>query len=133
MWNEMAALRTALAAISGVETCKVGIEAGMSPADYPMIRVVPMRLVPGKPYSNRTATVNVYFGANVGETQDDGSVYGLEYVYKTLSTLEDEIIQVIKAQGHKYIDTVTDEDRLDTFKLMVVRCEVLCARPETAP
>ena len=47
-----------------------------------------------------------------------------------LSTLEDEIIQVIKAQGHKYIDTVTDEDRLDTFKLMVVRCEVRCERPE---
>ena len=133
MWTEISALRTALAAISGVTTCKVGIESGMSPADYPMVRVVPTRLIPGKPYGQRTAEVSIYFGMNVGETQDDGVTYGLEYVYKALSGLEDEIIQVVKAQSHKYIDTVTDEDRLDAFKLMVVRCEVLCARPETAP
>ena len=129
MWAEMTALRDALADITGVETCKVGIESNMSPADYPMVRVVPTRLVPGKPYGHRTAEVSIYFGMNVGATQDDGTTFGLEYVYKSLASLEGDIITTIKEEGHKYIDTVTDEDRLDTFKLMLVRCEVIVDRP----
>lgn len=129
MWTELAALRDALADIEGVKTCKVGIESGMSPADYPMIRVVPIRITPGKPYNHRTAEVRIYFGMDLGETEGDGTNCGLEYVYRSLDTLEGSIITTIKAEGGRYIDTVTDEDRLDTFKVMVVRCEITCDRP----
>ena len=46
--------RDALADIPGVVSCKIGIEKNLSPADYPMIRLVPSRLSPGRPYSART-------------------------------------------------------------------------------
>ena len=40
-------VRDTLAAVEGVATCKVGREANMTPADYPMVRIVPMRLAEG--------------------------------------------------------------------------------------
>jgi hypothetical protein len=123
MYAVLEALRDALAVIDCVTTCKIGIEKNISPASYPMIRVVPTRILPGKPYNQRTADVQIYFGANVSESQ------GLESVYEELLTLEAEIIKVIKAEGGRYIDTITDEDRLDTYKLMVVRLEIEAARP----
>ena len=43
------AARDALALIAGVASCKIGLEANISPADYPLIRVVPSRLTPGRP------------------------------------------------------------------------------------
>jgi len=123
MYAVLVALRDALGVIDGVTTCKIGIERNISPASYPMIRLVPARILPGKPYNQRTSEVQVYFGANVAEAS------GLESVYEELLTLEAEIIKVIKAEGGRYIDTVTDEDRLDTYKLMVVRMEIEAARP----
>ena len=123
MYAILVALRDALALISGVASCKIGLEANMSPVDYPMIRVVPIRVTPGKPYDNRTIETRIFFGANISASE------GLELVYSTLVTLEEEIIKVVKSQGGKYIETITDEDRLDTYKLMVVRLEISAARP----
>jgi hypothetical protein len=114
------AARDALADIDGVVTCKIGIEAGISPADYPMIRLVPSRITPGKPYSNRTAECLIYFGQDTSASEAGG----LEAVYAELFGLEAEIIEQIKALGGRYIETVTDEDRLDTYKLFAVRCEL---------
>jgi hypothetical protein len=122
MWTELAALRDALAVIDGVASCKVGIEQNMSPADYPMIRLVPERVLPGK-YKNRTVELGIYFGA------DKSSSEGMELVYQTLSELEDSIIAVLKVQGGRFVETITDEDRLDTYKIMLIRCEIDAARP----
>jgi len=126
MWTELTSLRDALAVIAGIETCKVGIEANISPADYPMIRVVPERLTPGTPYQIRTVECGIYFGVNVNKSE------GLESVYEQLSTLEGKIVAIIKEEGGKYVETITDEDRLDTYKLMFIRCEIRSVRP-TAP
>lgn len=123
MYSDLEALRDSLSAISGVVSCKIGVEANISPADYPLIRLVPIRLTPGKPYNNRTTEVTIYFGANINESE------GLESVYESLFTLEGEIIKTVKAQGGVYLDTFTDEDRLDTYKLMYVRCEITGERP----
>ena len=123
MYTALEAFRDALAAITSVCTCKIGIERGISPADYPMIRVVPSRLIPGKPYNTRSGEVSIYFGCNVAESD------GLECVYEDLFELEAEIIKTIKAQGGRYIETITDEDRLDTYKLMFIRCEIEADRP----
>jgi hypothetical protein len=123
MFNTMRALRDDLADIDGVRSCKIGVEAGISPADYPLIRLVPTRIVPGQPYNNRTVEVHVYFGANTTESE------GLEYVYQQLFNLEVDIINTIKASGGRYIETLTDEDRLDTYKLMFIRFEIQAERP----
>lgn len=115
------ALRDALAAITGVASCKIGIEKNMSPADYPMIRLVPERLVPGRPYQRRTIELRVYFGMNTSEAESTG----LEGVYADLFTLENSIREVLtQDSGGRYLETITDEDRLDVYKLMAIRCEV---------
>ena len=123
MYSALTTLRDNMADIDGVSSCKIGVEAGISPADYPLIRLVPARLTPGQPYNNRTAEVQVYFGVNISESE------GLEYVYQQLFELEAAIINTIKASGGRYIETITDEDRLDTYKLMFIRFEMVAERP----
>lgn len=118
MMSSLEVLRDDLATIVGVTSCKIGIEPNISPADYPMIRIVPSRLTPGRPYNNRTAECLVYFGTSTATSE------GLETVYDNLFTLEASIIGKIKAAGGRYIETITDEDRLDAYKLMTVRCEI---------
>lgn len=114
----LTAARDSLATIPGVASCKVGLEANISPADYPLIRVVPSRLTPGKPYSARTVETLIYFGAQTAKSE------GLETVYGDLFDLETAIIAKIKALGGRYRETITDEDRLDAYKLMTIRCEL---------
>jgi hypothetical protein len=123
MYSILVTLRDSLSDIDGVKTCNIGVETGISPADYPMIRLVPVRITPGTPYNRRTAEISVYFGVNITESE------GLEYVYQQLMVLEAEIIKTIKAAGGKYIETITDEDRLDTYKLMFIRFEIEADRP----
>ena len=125
------ALESSLAVISsltlaGAETpphgsCGIGLEANMGPADYPMIRLVPSRLTPGRPYGNRTIETMIYFGAQTANSE------GLETVYADLFRMEREILSVLRSAGHRYIETITDEDRLDAYKLMVIRCDVVDA------
>lgn len=110
--------RDALAGIPGVVSCKVGIEPNLSPADYPMIRVVPSRVTTGKPYSGSTIETLIYFGAQLTTSE------GLESVYSALSDMHDEIKAVIGTLQGRYIELVTDEDRLDAYKIMYVRCEL---------
>lgn len=112
------ALRDELATVTGVASCKIGLEANISPAHYPLIRLVPSRLTPGRPYSGRTIETLIYFGAKTANSE------GLETVYEDLFTLEKGIRDKLRAEGVRYIETQTDEDRLDAYKLMVIRCEL---------
>lgn len=120
MYADLALFRDALALISGVSTCKIGLEVGICPDDYPLVRIVPVRITPGKPYSGRTAECLIYFGQQIGQA-DSG---GLEAVYESLSTLEAAILVEVKALGGRYRETIADEDKLDTYKLMAIRCEL---------
>jgi len=112
--------------IDFVRTVKIGIEPNLSPEDYPMVRVVPQRLTPSAPYNQRLIEVGIYFGANTLSSD------GMEKVYDDLFYLEEEIIKVVKALGGKYFETITDEDRLDTYKLMYIRADMYAERPESA-
>lgn len=112
------AVRDALADIAGVASCKIGLEPNISPADYPLIRLVPSRLTPGKPYGNRTIETLIYFGTQTATSE------GLETVYENLFTLESAIIAAVQDFGGRYRETITDEDRLDAYKLMTIRCEL---------
>jgi len=117
----LSAARDALADLPNVVSCKVGLEANISPADYPLIRVVPTRMTPGRPYSKRTIECQVYLGWNTTEGQA-----GLEDVYTKLLALEELVRDTITQDlGGRYIETIADEDRLDTYKLMAIRCELV--------
>jgi hypothetical protein len=99
-------------------SCKIGLEQGISPADYPLIRIVPVRATAGKPYHGRTVETTIYFGSPVANSE------GLEDVYDGLLQFESEIIEVVRSLQGRYLETIFDEDRLDTYKLMAVRCEL---------
>lgn len=118
MFATLEAARDALAAIAGVASCKVGIEANLSPDDYPMIRLVPARLIPGRPYHGRECETLIYFGTPTANSE------GLEAVYEALFDLEAEILTVLRELGARYRETITDEDRLDAYKLMVIRADI---------
>lgn len=120
MIPELTALRDSLQAVPGVVSSKIGLETNISPSDYPLIRLVPTRITPGKQYGNRTAETLIYFGSSLTNSE------GLEAVYTELFNIEASILWVLQEAGVKYVETITDEDRLDAYKLMTVRCEVPC-------
>ncbi len=120
MMATLTATRDALAAIPGVASCKVGMEDAISPADYPLIRVVPDRITPGRPYQNRTVECLIYFGARAYESEAGG----LEAVYTALLDIEAAIRTKLALLGGRYIETITDRDELTTYKLMAVRAEL---------
>jgi hypothetical protein len=119
MMTALEAARDALALVDGVATCKIGQEANLSPADYPLIRIVPVRITPGRPYNNRTAEVLIYFGMDRGESED-----GLEDLYDRLFTMEAAILEVIRTLQGRWVETLTDRDELPAYKIMAVRCEL---------
>jgi hypothetical protein len=128
MMRNLEIVRDALAGIAGVASCKIGLEANISPADYPLIRIVPARIIPGKPYRNRTAECFVFLGAPVTNSE------GLESVYAALFELEHSVLLQLQSLGCRYIETDTDEDRIDTYKVFRLRVEVPSdARTEGAP
>ena len=122
VYPTLVALRDLLAVLPGVNTCKIGLETGLSPDDYPIIRLVPTQLS-GKG-GNQQLKLTVYYGAAL--TESDG---GLEAVYESLLTLGESIRQVLhNAQGNysvNYLDTITDEDRLEQYKVFASRFELV--------
>lgn len=110
--------RDALAGIAGIVSCKIGSEPNISPNDYPLIRLVPVRILPGRPYHGRSAEVNIIFGVDTTRSE------GLELVYQEMFALEDKILTVLKTLGGRYLETLTDNDSLPTYKMMAIRCEL---------
>jgi hypothetical protein len=127
MMTLLEGLRNALATIPGVQSCKIGLEDNITPDDYPMIRVVPSRLENGQTIKRRKADVLIYFGLPIqsfDDTPDSAGRVRLEKLYAALFALEDEIRRIVYLNRGNYRETIADEDRLDTYKLMAIRCEV---------
>lgn len=137
MMTLLESLKTALATITGVTTCKIGLEENITPDDYPIIRIVPSRMEPAMFLTSgavvtRKGDVLIYFGMPVqpfDDTADSGGRTRLEKVYKALFDMEAAIMGKISppptgVKAVRYLETITDEDRLETYKLMAVRCEV---------
>lgn len=121
------ALRDNLKAIPGVVTCKIGLERGIMPDDYPLIRIVPTSVKDGPGIDHRDIPLLIYFGMPVDETDagpDGDGRTGLEKVYAALFALEEQIRTMVDTHGGTCGDTITDEDRLETFKLMAIHATV---------
>jgi hypothetical protein len=124
-------IKTTLASVPNTATCQIGLEANITPMAYPLIRLVPTRLEPPEGNIRRLMELLIYFGAPVLEVRD-----GLETVYETLLEMEGAILErmqftVIKTsidQGafieSRFIETLTDEDRLPHYKLFAMRWRV---------
>ena len=124
-----------LAAIPGVNTCRLGLEANLTLDDYPIIRLVPGSLAPsslGNINGPRILSLTVYFGAQLLEATD-----GLAAVYAELFRLDVAIREALLVTAITagleagrwlqitYRDTVMDEDRLPHYKIMAARFEVV--------
>lgn len=57
MWNTLVAIRDTLGQLPDVKTCRIGIESGLSPDDYPIIRLVPSSLDPASPWRSMNVLV----------------------------------------------------------------------------
>ena len=125
-------LKTTLASVPEVASCKIGLEAGITAEDYPLIRIVPTRLnPPAEGATRRAMDVLIYFGAPLLEVSD-----GLDAVYETLLTMEGAILERMQfaligaglAQeaflASTFVETLTDEDRLPHYKLFAMRWRV---------
>lgn len=125
-------IKETLAALPGVASCKIGIEANITAASYPLIRIVPTRLQAEDPdMAKATLAITVYFGNALLEAAD-----GLEPVYEELLKLEAMIREAVLfataraawQNGERlaitYLDTVFDEDRLVHYKVCASRFEI---------
>lgn len=118
MMDTLETLRARFAALPGVASARIGLEPNIGPADYPLVRIVPDRITPGPSYGKRDVECSIFFGVPIATSE------GLEAVYTALFDLEAGIIAAVRAHGGRYLETITDSDRLDTYKLMAVRCRV---------
>lgn len=112
-------LREQLAAVAGVTTCRIGLEANMTPADYPMVRLVPSRITDGPTLHERSIELLVYFGQPVHEFEG-----GLQEQYAQLLAMEAALREAAFGTPElyvEYVETILDEDRIDAYKLMALR------------
>lgn len=122
-------LRAQLGALPGIKTCKIGMEANISPDDYPLIRIVPSDLKPHGTIGFRLdCEALIYFGQPIApfdDEPDDAGRVRLEKLYAALFNLDDTIRAVVYDLGGNCFETVLDEDRLDTYKLMALRVRLV--------
>lgn len=118
-YTPLALLRDQLATVAGVQTCRIGMEANMTPDDYPMVRIVPSLLRDSPVLGQRQAECLIYFGQPIHEFTD-----GMEALYEELLTMEATLIEAAETGAgyyFQYIETVMDEDRVDGYKLLALR------------
>ena len=119
-WEALTTLRDKLAAVPGVKTCRIGLEPNITPDDYPIARLVPSRI------EQRDGRVRydvlIYFGLPIHSAET-----GIEAEYQQLFDMERAIVAAVKQPGFvcQWIETITDEDRLEHYKLMAVRVEII--------
>lgn len=128
---QLTLIKTVLASVPGTATCRIGLEAAITADDYPIIRIVPTRLIPQEVGQRRQMELLIYFGAPLLEASD-----GLEAVYGALLEMEQAIkdaltlavVKTARDQGQylktQYVETITDEDRLPHYKLFAMRWRV---------
>lgn len=122
MYAALTTLRDALGALPWVASCKIGLEANMTPADYPMVRIVPSTARYGGLIHSRQCEVLIYFGHDAHEFDA-----GLEALHERLFEDEAQIIDAALALDglrFTYAETIFDEDRVDAYKLLAIRASV---------
>jgi hypothetical protein len=121
MMTLLETLRDKLATVVGVQTCKIGMEANLTPEDYPIVRIVPSN-IRQKNISMRECDLIVYFGKPIHEF-----TAGLEALYDELFTMESELLAACRTLTSMmviYDETLLDEDRVDAYKLMALRLSI---------
>ena len=121
MYEALTLLNQKLSTITTVNSCKIGLEDDIAPADYPIIRIVAGRST-GLEAMQEKHEVKIYFGFDLNEFD------GLDVIYEKLYVLEKEIKDLIVPDMNPYlcrwISTISDEDRLQGFKILCMIVEM---------
>jgi hypothetical protein len=119
----MLEVKDKLQGINGVVTVKIGIEPNMTGRDYPAVRIVAGTNRRGE-YLYENIIFTVYFGENLHDKIGMEEIYNRLYAYE--SEIRDRLDTFQPTMGGlcKWIDTVSDEDRLEGFKILASRFEV---------
>lgn len=116
------ALRDHLATLPGIATCRIGLEAGLNPGDYPLVRIVPSRREDGPTAPGRGVQVLVYFSVAMDESS------GLEDRYAAWLEMKETVVLALPGcpgVTAVYQDTITDEDRSAGYKMLAMRVLLL--------
>jgi hypothetical protein len=127
MMETLERVKTALTDIPGITTLKIGLEANLTAADYPILRIVPGRAIPSQLVGARQIELTIYLGLPIqpfDDTPDDDGRVRLEKLYAALFDLEAQVISALATIGCRYTDSILDEDRVDAYKLLAVRARV---------
>lgn len=120
MFAVLTTVRDALGQLDGVHTCRIGMESSLTPADYPIVRIVPSKLDESMPRLGvRKAEALIYFGVAVHEFEE-----GLEALYEQLLAMERRLLTELRSMPDvsvRHLETILDEDRVDAYKLMALR------------
>ena len=117
----LADIKAKLSAIEGIKTCKLGLEANLAPADYPIIRICP------KSFKNdnsitKTCNLYIYFGLPLVE-----GVVSLEDILGQMVDLEEEVIKATESgDDYKsiYRTTLVSDNSVEHYQLFVVVLDI---------
>ncbi|MCK7493267.1 MAG: hypothetical protein MZW92_18890 [Comamonadaceae bacterium] len=115
------ALTRAGSAVVIMWTCRIGMEATITPEDYPMVRIVPSRLENGSALGEALQAL-VYFGKPIHEFEA-----GLEALYGEMFEMEQALINAAVYDSGVYViyvETILDEDRNDAYKLAALSVRI---------
>jgi len=109
-----------LQGVEGINTVKIGLESSMTARDYPAIRLVSTT-------NNRTSYLeedmafDVYFGDNMHEKIGIDEIYRKLYEWENIIRERLDLFQTSSSGLVKWKSTVSDEDRLQGYKILVSR------------
>ena len=115
----LSAVHADLDQIAGVTTCRIGLEPDIAPEDYPIIRIVPVRIEKGGHNSRRSAAITVYVAVDV-----DAFESGMGAVYDALLDLEAQILERMRGGGGwraAHVDTLFDDQVREHYQVMACR------------
>jgi hypothetical protein len=109
------------------------MEAGLTPADYPLVRLVPSTITDGVPRGEvDQVECLIYFG--VASHEFTG---GLEALYEQLFDKRAALLaaasKATAVASVVHIETILDEDRIDAYKLMAMRVKIVGCNATEAP
>ncbi|UOF76752.1 hypothetical protein [Caudoviricetes sp.] len=131
MWSAILTdIKSKLVDAELAKTVGIGYETGLSPDDFPAIRLVPSEIKEGN--AERTLKLIVYIGMDKleSDTYDEGS--GVENVTLGLMDKAEAVEKAIQyGQGYfaAFAGLVTDEDRRQGYKLFALMMNVTARYP----
>lgn len=109
-----------LQGITDINTVAIGLEASMTASDYPAIRLVSTTNSRGSGL-NEDMAFDIYFGDNLHESIGIEEIYRKLYEWEAIIKERLDIFLTSNGSIVYWKSTISDEDRLQGYKILVSR------------